>query len=187
VTHHPKDGKGSAQADLPHFVQNRLPSLSEAFAATPLMQLRITTDAGSVTLVKSASDADMVAAEASAEPRRSARAQHEYIPDGEPGRAFDTVTAEVVGVFHPAPDLPAISENVQAERVLGYIEALKLRTPVKAGVAGRLAGQIAEDGQPVDFGETLFVIDSGPREVRPEESPPADNAESLIIAEPPRL
>jgi hypothetical protein len=45
--------------------------------------------------------------------------------------------------------------------VLGDIEALKLRTPVRAGIAGRFVGQVVEDGQPVDFGETLFVIDAG--------------------------
>ena len=150
------------------------------------MQLRVTTDDGSVTLVKAA-ETIVVASEAAEEPRRTLRAPHVYVPDGEPGRAYDTVTAEVVGVFHSAPDLPAVGENVEPDRVLGYIEALKLRTPVRAGFAGRLAGQAAEEGQPVDFGETLFVIDSGPREAAPEETPPADTQESLIIAEPPRL
>lgn len=186
MTHNPKDGKGSANADLLHFVQDRLPALSEAFADTPLMQLRITTAAGSVTMVK-AVDKIVIASEAADEPHRTTRAPHEYLPDGEPGRAYDTVTAEVVGVFHSALDLPAIGESVEPNRVLGYIEALKLRTPVKAGVAGRLAGQAAEEGQPVDFGETLFVIDSGPREVAPEETPPTETADGLVIAEPPRL
>ena len=186
VAHNSKDGKGSANADLLRFVQDRLPALSEAFAATPLMQLRITTDDGSITLVKAA-DAVAIENEAAEERHRTSRAPHEYVPDGEPGRAYDIVTAEVVGVFHSAPDLPAIGENVEPNRVLGYIDALKLRTPVKATFAGRLAGQAAEEGQPVDFGETLFVIDSGPREATSEETPPAESEDSLIIAEPPRL
>jgi len=169
------------------FVQQRLSGLSEAFAKTPLMEMRISTPRASVRLVKAAAeDPHAQAAGASPERQRESRPQHEYVPDGEPGRAYDTVSAEVVGVFRAAPDLPAEGEPVESDRVLGYIESLKVQTPVRAGLPGRLVGQIAEDGQSVDFGETLFVLDSGPSEngaatAEPEEAePPAD-------LEPPRL
>jgi len=145
------------------------------------MQLSISTPQASVKLVKAGlRDVEIPAPRVTVETRRVNRPLHEYVPDGEPGRAFDTVSAEVVGVFRAAADLPAQGEFVDADRALGYIEALKLRTPVKAGFDGRLVGQIAEDGQPVDFGETLFVIDSGPFDSPPSEEPPAD-------LEPPRI
>jgi acetyl-CoA carboxylase biotin carboxyl carrier protein len=180
VTHNSKDGKETAGADLLRFVQNELPTLSEAFAQSPLMQLRVSTPKGSVTLVKArARETAAPSAEALVEARRTPRFLHEYVPDGEPGRAFDTITAEVVGIFHAAPDLPAPGEQVDADRVLGYIDALKLRTPVKSGLEGRFVGQVAEDGQSVDFGETLFVVDSGPVEAVPEET--------LEEIEPPRI
>ncbi len=163
------------------FVHQQLPALSEAFANSPLMQLRISTPLASVNLVKSGPRDVLVAVPmASVVSRRVNRPLHEYVPDGEPGRAFDTVSAEVVGVFRAAPDLPAQGELVEADRVLGYIEALKVRTPVKAGFDGRLVGQIAEDGQPVDFGETLFVVDGGPPEIAPLD-------ESPVEIEPPRI
>lgn len=189
MTHNAKDADGSANADLLKFVQQKLPALSEAFANLPLMQMRVSTPHASITLVKARPQANAnrntgAAQAAQPEPehagaRRPLRALHEYVPDGEPGRAFDTVSAEVVGIFHVAPDLPALGEHVDADKVLGYIEALKLRTPVKAGIEGRLMGQVAEDGQPVDFGETLFVVDSGPAEPVPEEQP--------VDPEPPRI
>ena len=174
----------SASADLMQFVQTRLPELCDAFAQTPLMRLRVTTAEGSVTLEKAGARAPSGDLEA-AEPRRSQRS-HDYLPDAEPGRAYSTVAADVVGIFHNAPDILELGAAVTPDHVLGYIEALKLRTPVKAGVDGRLVAQVAEDGQPVDFGETLFVIDTGPVEAAPVE-PAAPDIEPEVIAEPPRI
>lgn len=160
MTQSSDDGKDSASADLLRFVEDRLPELCEAFVQTPLMRISVTTDEGSVTLEKSnghMANADVEAVEARRGPR-----MHDYLPDAEPGRAFTTVAADVVGIFHTAPELPEAGADVTPDTVLGFIEALKLRTPVRAGIAGRLVGLVVEDGQPVDFGETLFVIDGGP-------------------------
>jgi biotin carboxyl carrier protein len=173
----------SASADLMEFVQNELPGLCEAFAQTPLMQLRVTTAEGSVTLEKQ--DSKLPSDAEAAEPRRAFRS-HDYLPDAEPGRAFTTVAADVVGIFHSAPDIPELGGGVVAQQVLGYIEALKVRTPVKSGVEGRLVAQVAEDGQPVDFGETLFVVDTGPAETAIAEIS-AEEPEPDLIIEPPRI
>jgi len=175
----------SASADLMEFVQDRLPELCEAFAQTPLMRLRVTTAEGSVTLEKTGSRSSSSLDAETAEPRRLPRS-HDYLPDAEPGRAYTTVAADVVGIFHSAPDALELGARVTPDHVLGYIEALKVRTPVKAGVEGRFVAQVAEDGQPVDFGETLFVIDTGPVEALPEELPAAEPAPDEVL-EPPRI
>ena len=148
------------------------------------MQLRVSTPSGSVLLVKSAGRLTAVGPPAVFEGHRPGRVPHDYLPDAEPGRAYDTISAEVVGIFHAAPDLPEAGASVQADQVLGYIESLKVRTPVKAGIDGRLVGQAVEDGQPVDFGETLFIIDSGPEEPAPEPAPEEPIADMI---EPPRI
>jgi biotin carboxyl carrier protein len=174
----------SASAELLRFVQERLPALCEAFAQTPLMRVSVTTDEGSVTLEKAEglalrSDGEIV------ETRRIVRS-HDYLPDAEPGRSFTTVAADVVGIFHSAPELPDVNAEVGPDTVLGFIEALKLRTPVRAGIAGRLVGQVAEDGQPVDFGETLFVVDGGLAAIEPAGSS-APEPEPEAPLEPPRI
>lgn len=184
MTHESDDGMDSASADLMQFVQTHLPELCDAFAQTPLMRLRVTTAEGSVTLEKAGAQSPSADVEA-AEPRRSLRS-HDYLPDAEPGRAYTTVAADVVGIFHSAPDIPELGAAVTPEQVLGYIEALRLRTPVKAGVDGRFVAQVVEDGQPVDFGETLFVIDTGPVDAAVEELAASD-MEPEVIAEPPRI
>lgn len=194
MTPNSKDGAGSARADFVRFVRDRVSPLSEEFAGSSLMQLRVTTSAGSVTFVKKSPTAPLIQqpeeVEVSIEHGRAPRMLHEYLPDGEPGRAYDTVCADVVGIFRAAPDLPLAGGEVEADRVLGSIEALKLRTPVTAGFKGRLIGQIAEDGQPVDFGEALFVIDRGPAEALVAEEiaivAPAHEEPAELI-EPPRI
>ncbi|HYK52350.1 MAG TPA: biotin/lipoyl-containing protein [Candidatus Eremiobacteraceae bacterium] len=183
MTNESNDRMDSASADLMEFVQNELPGLCEAFAETPLMRLRVTTAEGSVTLEKAGAKSS--APDVDAEPRRAFRS-HDYLPDAEPGRAFTTIAADVVGIFHSAPDIPDLGGSIVTDQVLGYIEALKVRTPVKAGIEGRLVAQVAEDGQPVDFGETLFVIDTGPADsVTADLS--AEEPEPELMTEPPRI
>lgn len=172
-----------ASADLLRFVEERLPELCEAFAQTPLMRISVTTSEGAVTLEKAGAAPARADAESS-EPRKSQRS-HDYLPDAEPGRAYTTVAADVVGIFHSAPELPEPGAPIGPDQVLGFIEALKLRTPVRAGIAGRLVGQVAEDGQPVDFGETLFVVDGAPG--GDGASQPDLGPEPAAPTEPPRI
>jgi biotin carboxyl carrier protein len=85
----------------------------------------------------------------------------------------------VVGIFNAAPDLPFPGEQVAEDQVLGHIEALKLKHSVRSGGRGVFVAQVAEDGQAVDFGEALFVVD------RAETPKPAPAPTEIL--EPPRL
>lgn len=170
--------------NLARFIEERVDPLAKAFAESPLMELRLRTAEGSVTLVKSGatpSAQSPIAVEEKAAAVRRARAPHGPVfPDEEPGRTYDTINADVVGVFRNAPDAPAPGQMIDDDRVIGYIEALKLKYPVRSGGPGLLVAQVAEDGQAVDFAEALFVIDRGA---------PARTAEELPeeALEPPRL
>lgn len=185
---HKKDAAASPDGALHHFITHRLTALSEAFAAGPLMHMRVSTPDGSVTMTKRSSSSHGSTSDGQADRRHAGRPPHSYSTEGATGRSYDTVCADVVGVFHAASDLPEAGEVVESDRVLGTIEALKLRTPVVAGISGRLVGQVAEDGQAVDFGETLFVIDAGPPDASANgvsEAP--DMNESPADIEPPRI
>jgi acetyl-CoA carboxylase biotin carboxyl carrier protein len=78
-----------------------------------------------------------------------------------PGHA---VTSPFVGTFYrtPAPDQPAfvdVGSVVKKGQVLCIIEAMKLMNEIEADVAGRVAEILVENGQPVEFGQTLFRIE----------------------------
>ncbi|MET0405952.1 MAG: acetyl-CoA carboxylase biotin carboxyl carrier protein [Cystobacter sp.] len=75
------------------------------------------------------------------------------------------VTSPFVGTFYrtPAPDQPSFVEVgavVKKGQVLCIIEAMKLMNEIEADVAGRVVEILVENGQPVEFGQTLFRIEA---------------------------
>ena len=78
-----------------------------------------------------------------------------------PGHA---VTAPMVGTFYRSPS-PAsapfaeVGDRVQAGDPLCIIEAMKLMNQIEADVSGEVKAILVENGQPVEFGQPLFVID----------------------------
>jgi biotin carboxyl carrier protein len=170
------------------FVRKTVAPLSRAFAESPLMQLRVKTPHGSVTLAKPSPDARASVAAAPADLAEAAKHGHARatpaarIYNGEAGRAYNTINAEVVGLFRDIAEPPATGERLEAGRVLGHIEALRLRNVVRCPVHCTLIAQVVVDGQPVDFGEPLFVVDTGGVEIPQSDAPP-----EVEILEPPRI
>jgi 2-amino-4-hydroxy-6-hydroxymethyldihydropteridine diphosphokinase len=72
--------------------------------------------------------------------------------------AFDTIKADLVGIFHLSRPAPAEGETFDGDRELAHIEALGIRTPVHSMGAGRLLRIAATDGSPVEYGQPLFSI-----------------------------
>lgn len=176
-------GRGVAGSDAASVI-DKIASISNMFAHTPLAQLRVRGADFAVFLEKMPGEDQTRPRPRAERPNRVQRAH-----DSEPGRQFDTIHAEVVGVFHAAPDLPEPGARIEADTVLGFIEALKLRTPVHSGPACVLVAQAIEDGQAVDFGETLFVVDREAGASRAAVAPAAvaTPAETIAMVEPPRL
>ena len=70
----------------------------------------------------------------------------------------------MVGTFYraPAPGAePYVKEGdlVQKGTVLCVIEAMKLMNEIESEVKGRIARIAVQNGQPVEFGQTLFLIE----------------------------
>jgi len=74
-----------------------------------------------------------------------------------------TVKSPIVGTFYRAPDPGSppfvnVSDHVRVGQVLCIIEAMKLMNEIEAEVAGEIVKVHHESGQPVQYGEPLFVI-----------------------------
>jgi biotin carboxyl carrier protein len=167
-------------SELLTFVNERVAPLARTFAQLPVMQLRVRTAQGMITLVKAAPGA----ADGAKPPPAVKSAHAPKIQEGEPGRAYDTINAEAVGVFRSAPDIPEFGERVAADRVLGFVEALKLRNPVRAGAPCYFVAQAVEDGQAVEFGEVLFVVERGDTPPQPEPAPGGQNEAAALVEVP---
>jgi acetyl-CoA carboxylase biotin carboxyl carrier protein len=74
------------------------------------------------------------------------------------------VTAPMVGTFYAAPTPGAkafvdIGDEVKAGQVLCIIEAMKMMNQIEADKGGRITSVMAQNGDPVEFGQPLFVIE----------------------------
>lgn len=80
-----------------------------------------------------------------------------------PGAGLVQVEAPMVGTFYraPAPDAePYVDEGdeIREGQVVCIIEAMKLMNEIKAEIAGRVVRVMVETGQPVEFGQPLFLV-----------------------------
>jgi acetyl-CoA carboxylase biotin carboxyl carrier protein len=70
----------------------------------------------------------------------------------------------IVGTFYsaPAPSAPpfaAVGDTVRVGQVICIIEAMKLMNELEAEVAGKIVRTYVENGQPVEYGQSLFAIE----------------------------
>jgi acetyl-CoA carboxylase biotin carboxyl carrier protein len=87
----------------------------------------------------------------------------EEIPEEETQRLM-TVTSPIVGTFYrsPSPDAQSFvdtGQKIRKGQVLCIIEAMKLMNEIESEVDGILVKALVENGQPVEYGEPLFLIE----------------------------
>ena len=75
-----------------------------------------------------------------------------------------TVEAPMVGTFYrsPKPDAPPFvteGDVVKEGQVICIVEAMKLMNEIESKVAGRIVKVVVENGQPVEFGQPLFLVE----------------------------
>jgi len=75
-----------------------------------------------------------------------------------------TIEAPMVGTFYRAPaptSAPFVNEGdvVKDGQTLCIIEAMKLMNEIEAKAAGRIAKILVENGQPVEYGQPLFLVE----------------------------
>ena len=74
-----------------------------------------------------------------------------------------TVTAPLLGTFYVAPEPGAppftqVGANVTEDTTVGLIEVMKVFNSVRAGVKGTIVEAVAQNGQFVEYGQTLFLV-----------------------------
>ncbi|MFU8895165.1 MAG: acetyl-CoA carboxylase biotin carboxyl carrier protein [Gammaproteobacteria bacterium] len=81
-----------------------------------------------------------------------------------PPPAGHTVTAPMVGTYYSAPTPGAkafvhIGSEVAIGDTLCIIEAMKMMNQIESDAAGTVVAILAENGDPVEFGQPLFVVE----------------------------
>ena len=73
------------------------------------------------------------------------------------------VTAPMVGTYYSAPSPGAknfveIGDEVELGQVMCIIEAMKMMNQIEAEKAGTVQAILVKNGEPVEFGQPLFII-----------------------------
>ncbi len=81
-----------------------------------------------------------------------------------PPTAKPVIKSPMVGTFYaaPAPDAQAfirVGSQVEVGQVVCVIEAMKLMNEIKSEVRGKIAEILVNNGDPVEFGQSLFSLE----------------------------
>ncbi|HSQ59893.1 MAG TPA: acetyl-CoA carboxylase biotin carboxyl carrier protein [Acidobacteriota bacterium] len=87
-------------------------------------------------------------------------------PPEAPKKNLVPITSPMVGTFYraPAPDAdPYIEVNapVDVGQTVCIIEAMKLMNEIESEVRGRIHQVLVENATPVEYGQVLFLVDTG--------------------------
>ncbi|MCA1979020.1 MAG: acetyl-CoA carboxylase biotin carboxyl carrier protein [Thiobacillus sp.] len=146
----------------------KLKKLIDLVEASGIAELEITEGEEKVRIAKSIAGAPMMmaapqpqfvqaAAPAPAASAANAAPAEDAMPEGH------VVRSPMVGTFYRAPapgakNFVEVGQSVNAGDTLCIIEAMKLLNEIEADQGGVIKAILVENGQPVEYGEPLFVI-----------------------------
>ncbi len=81
-----------------------------------------------------------------------------------PAETKHYITAHLVGIFHTwarprGGTLVAVGDHVKVGQLVATIESLNIINEVESPVAGRVAEILVQEGQPVEYGQHLMIIE----------------------------
>jgi acetyl-CoA carboxylase biotin carboxyl carrier protein len=103
------------------------------------------------------------AAPVQAAPAQAASTTPAAKPAADDDSKYHKVTAPMVGTFYasPSPESPpytSVGQAVSKGQTLCIIEAMKMMNELEAEVSGTVVKILTDNGQPVEFGQPLFLI-----------------------------
>jgi acetyl-CoA carboxylase biotin carboxyl carrier protein len=149
----------------------KLKTLIDLVSESNISELEITEAEGKVRIVKASAAAAPAPIMAYAmpqgmppvaeTPRATAHAAEPEAPAAETGHV---VTSPMVGTFYRASSpggkaLVEVGSSVKAGEPVCIIEAMKIMNEIEATHTGTITQVLVENGQPVEFGQPLFVIE----------------------------
>lgn len=143
-----------------------LKALIDLFGRAPLRELEIS-ESGQTVKITRAKQAQAFVPPASPLPATAPAAATTPPSPTEEAEVSSTkkllITAPMYGTLHlsPAPDAPpfvAVGDTLHAGQQVGLIEAMKVFTPIKTEIAGRVEAILVPDGSEVEAHQPLIRL-----------------------------
>jgi len=143
----------------------KLKTLIDLVAESGIAELEITEGEGKVRIVKFSQSTQPVAfaPEPAPAPAAAAPATAPAAPAAPAAPQGHVIKAPMVGTFYRAPNPGAspfveVGQSVKEGDPLCIIEAMKLLNEIEADKAGVVKEILVENGEPVEYGQPLFII-----------------------------
>ena len=143
----------------------KLKKLIDLVQESGIAELEITEGEEKVKIVKGG--VVVAAAAPTAAPMAEARPAPAAAPapasEAEPVQEGHVVKAPMVGTFYrsPSPDAKPfveVGQTVKEGDTICIIEAMKLMNEIEADASGTVKAILVENGQPVEYGQPLFIL-----------------------------
>jgi acetyl-CoA carboxylase biotin carboxyl carrier protein len=101
---------------------------------------------------------------AAAAPPPAAKMPATAAGEHKPRNDDQTITSPMVGTYYSASAPGAkpfvdIGMEIKVGQILCIIEAMKMMNQIESDKAGRITAILAKNGEPVEFGQPLFIIE----------------------------
>jgi acetyl-CoA carboxylase biotin carboxyl carrier protein len=152
----------------------KLKTLIDLVSESNISELEITEAEGKVRIVKTGAPAAPTQMMAYAMPQgmppppaeapRAAAPAAATEPEAPPAEAGHVVTSPMVGTVYRASSpggkpLVEVGSSIKQGEPVCIIEAMKIMNEIEATHSGTITKVLCENGQPVEFGQPLFVIE----------------------------
>jgi acetyl-CoA carboxylase biotin carboxyl carrier protein len=147
----------------------KLKTLIDLVSESNISELEITEAEGKVRIVKAGQQPAVLLAApapvaAAAAPVAAAAAPAAAAPATEAAPTGHVVKSPMVGTFYRASTpgakpLADVGQQVKEGQALCIIEAMKIMNEIEADKAGTITKIYVENGQPVEYGQPLFIIE----------------------------
>lgn len=141
----------------------KLKTLIDLVSESNISELEITEAEGKVRIVKGGAAAPIQYVQTVAAPAAPVTASAPAAP-AEPAASGHAVKSPMVGTFYrsPSPGASAyveVGSQVKEGDTLCIIEAMKILNEIEADKAGTVTQILGENGQAVEYGQPLFIIE----------------------------
>jgi acetyl-CoA carboxylase biotin carboxyl carrier protein len=144
--------------------QKLIRELAALLDETGLTEIEVEHDETRIRVARSASPTPVQVAAPAPTPAPAPAPKTEPSSSAEPANQAGTVASPMVGTAYRAPEPGAkpyveIGDAVREGQTLLIIEAMKTMNQIPAPRAGTVTRILVEDGQPVEYGEPLIVVE----------------------------